>query len=225
MRGSYQLAGSEHRTSAAAARDGHRPKPDAAYLSLPPADQMADIRAEITSVLATLGVPGLKQAHGRASGQNEICGVAGGLAAGGRPDPADEIRDPPGGRLLRQVATFMPKPVADEPGSGMSVHQALWRDGKPTFAGQGYADLSALCLQFVAGVMLHARALNAFTNPTTNSYKRLRPGQDEPPCWRTPRTTARPRSASPMRRDPMTSGSRFASPTRPPTPISPSPRS
>ncbi len=79
-----------------------------------------------------------------------------------------------------KVATFMPKPVADEPGSGMSVHQALWRDGRPTFAGQGYADLSQLCLQFVAGLMAHARALNAFTNATTNSYKRLRPGQDEP---------------------------------------------
>ena len=62
----------------------------------------------------------------------------------------------------------------------MSVHQALWRDGRPTFAGQGYADLSQLCLQFIAGMMAHARALNAFTNPTTNSYKRLRPGQDEP---------------------------------------------
>jgi glutamine synthetase len=79
-----------------------------------------------------------------------------------------------------KVATFMAKPVADQPGSGMSVHQALRRDGKPTFAGQGYADLSQLCLQFVAGIMAHSRALNAFTNPTTNSYKRLRPGQDEP---------------------------------------------
>lgn len=180
MRGSYQLAGSEHRTSAAAARDGHRPNPDAAYLSLPPADHMADIRAEITSVLATLGLPGLKQAHGRASGQNEICGAAAGLVLA-----ADRIQ------LMKYVihqvaasygkaATFMPKPVADEPGSGLNVHQALWRDHKPTFAGQGYADLSTICLQFVAGIMLHARALNAFTNPTTNSYKRLRPGLDEP---------------------------------------------
>ena len=74
----------------------------------------------------------------------------------------------------------MPKPVVDEAGSGLHVHAALWQGGRPTFAGQGYADLSTLCLQFVAGVMAHARAINAFTNPTTNSYKRLSPGEDAP---------------------------------------------
>ena len=177
-RGLYALASGEH--GGGGGREGHRPGPDSAYLALPPTDHMADIRAEITSVLAGLGVTGLKQAHGRAAAQNQIFCCGGGLI-----QAADRLQ------LLKyavhqvaasygKVATFMAKPVADEPGSGMSVHQALWRDGRPTFAGQGYADLSQLCLQFIAGVMAHARALNAFTNATTNSYKRLRPGQDEP---------------------------------------------
>ncbi|HET6467384.1 MAG TPA: glutamine synthetase, partial [Geminicoccaceae bacterium] len=72
------------------------------------------------------------------------------------------------------------KPVADEAGSALHVHLALWQQGRPVFAGQGYADLSGQCLAFIAGIIHHARALNAFTNPTTNSYKRLRPGLDEP---------------------------------------------
>ena len=175
-RGLYAVSSGEFGGSG---REGHRPGPDA-YLALPPADHMADIRAEMTSVLAGLGLTELKQVHGRGAAQNMICCGAGGLVAA-----ADRLQ------LLKytvhqvaasygKVATFMPKPVADEPGSGMSVHQALWRDGRPTFAGQGYADLSQLCLQFIAGIMAHARALNAFTNATTNSYKRLRPGQDEP---------------------------------------------
>jgi glutamine synthetase len=183
MGGSYRLLASEHHAGGArggAGRDGHRPDPDAAYLSLSPADHMADIRAEIASVLASLGLAGLKQAHGRARGQNELAFGATSLVRA-----ADRIQLTK--HVIHQVAasygktaTFMPKPVVDAAGSGLHVHASLWRDGKPTFAGQGYADLSSLCLQFVAGVMHHARAINAFTNPTTNSYKRLSPGQDEP---------------------------------------------
>ena len=77
-------------------------------------------------------------------------------------------------------ATFMAKPVADEPGSGMSVHQAIWRDGKPLFAGDKYADLSQEALYFIGGILKHAKALNAITNPSTNSYKRLIPGFEAP---------------------------------------------
>lgn len=183
LQGSYRLEASEHRISAAragGARDGHRPQPDAAYLAAPPADHLADLRAEIASVLAGLGIEGIKQAHGRASGQNELCFPAGGLVRA-----ADRIQLAK--YVIHQVAAsygktaaFMPKPVVDEAGSGLHVHAALWQGGRPTFAGQGYADLSTLCLQFVAGVMAHARAINAFTNPTTNSYKRLSPGEDAP---------------------------------------------
>lgn len=183
MRGSYELAVSEHPTSAArapAARDAYRPSPDTAYLALQPMDHMADIRAEMATVLGGLGFKGLRHAHGRARGQNELAFAAESLVR-----TADRVQIAK--YVIRQVAasygklaSFMPKPLTDEAGSDLNVQQSLWRDGRPTFAGQGYADLSPLCLQFVAGVLAHAPALNAFTNPTTNSYKRLRPGQDEP---------------------------------------------
>ena len=178
LRGLYSLASGEH--GGAGGREGHRPGPDAGYLALPPVDQMADIRAEMASVMAALGVPGLGHAHGSGRGQNRICGLAGGLV-----EVADRVQQlkyvvHQVAASYGKVATFMAKPVADGRGAEMSIHQSLWLGGRPTFAGQGYADLSQLCLQFVAGVMAHARALNAFTNPTTNSYKRLRPGQDEP---------------------------------------------
>ncbi|MGD9511403.1 MAG: type I glutamate--ammonia ligase [Geminicoccaceae bacterium] len=178
LRGLYSLASAEH--GGAGGREGHRPGPDAGYLALPPADQMADIRAEMASVMGTLGTPGMRHVHGLGRAQNWFSGLAGGLVAA-----ADQVQTfkyvvHQVAASYGKVATFMAKPVADARGSGMSIHQSLWRDGRPTFAGQGYADLSQICLQFVAGVMAHARALNAFTNPTTNSYKRLRAGQDEP---------------------------------------------
>ena len=79
-----------------------------------------------------------------------------------------------------KTATFLPKPMAFQPGSGLQVQQALWRGQRPVFAGQGYADLSELCLHYIGGILHHARALNAFTNPTTNSYRRLIRGGGAP---------------------------------------------
>jgi glutamine synthetase len=79
-----------------------------------------------------------------------------------------------------KTATFLPKPMAFEPGSGLQIEQALWLKDRPVFAGQGYADLSETCLHYLGGILHHARALNAFTNPTTNSYRRLAPGGDAP---------------------------------------------
>ncbi len=153
---------------------------DGGYLALPPLDPAADIRAEMATVLKGLGMAQLRHGHGAGLALNEL-----GFAAGGLVETADRLQ------LARYVATqvgasygktvtFLPKPLPDQQGAALRLHLSLWQGERAIFAGNGYADLSPACLHFIAGVMTHAKALNAFTNPTTNSYRRLRPGQDEP---------------------------------------------
>jgi glutamine synthetase len=159
---------------------GHRPPVKGGYFPVPPVDSGADLRAEMLSTMAEMGVPVEKHHHEVACGQHEL-----GMKFDTLVKCADSMQ------LYKYVvqmvadaygktATFMPKPIKGDNGSGMHVHQSIWKEGKPTFAGSGYADLSETALYYIGGIIKHAKALNAFTNPTTNSYKRLIPGFEAP---------------------------------------------
>lgn len=159
---------------------GHRPRIKGGYFPEAPMDSLADIRAEMLTVMKHMGVPVEKHHHEVAPSQHEL-----GIKFSTLVDTADNMQ------LYKHVvhnvahtygktATFMPKPVFGDNGSGMHCHQSLWKGGKPLFAGDGYAGLSETCLFYIGGIIKHARALNAFTNPSTNSYKRLVPGYEAP---------------------------------------------
>ena len=159
---------------------GHRPRTKGGYFPVAPVDQCQDLRAEMVSVLADMGVPMEKHHHEVAPAQHEL-----GIKFDTLVRTADNMQ------LYKYVvhmvahsygksATFMPKPMYQDNGSGMHVHQSIWKAGKPLFAGSGYADLSDTCLYYIGGIIKHAKALNAFTNPLTNSYKRLVPGYEAP---------------------------------------------
>ncbi|MBX6321971.1 MAG: type I glutamate--ammonia ligase [Rhodospirillaceae bacterium] len=159
---------------------GHRPPIKGGYFPVPPVDSAADLRSEMLSTIAEMGVPVEKHHHEVAPSQHEL-----GIRFDTLVRCADNMQ------IYKYVvhnvahaygktATFMPKPVKGDNGSGMHVHQSIWKGGKPLFAGSGYADLSETALYYIGGIIKHARALNAFTNPTTNSYKRLIPGFEAP---------------------------------------------
>ena len=159
---------------------GHRPGVKGGYFPVPPIDTGQDIRSEMLSTMSEMGVPVEKHHHEVAPSQHEL-----GMKFGTLIETADNLQLYK--YAVHQVAnsyglsaTFLPKPVSGDNGSGMHVHQSLWSNNKPLFAGNGYADLSDNALFYIGGIIKHAKALNAFTNPSTNSYKRLIPGYEAP---------------------------------------------
>ena len=159
---------------------GHRPRAKGGYFPVAPVDSAVDIRGEMVSTMLEMGLPCDKHHHEVAAAQHEL-----GLTFGTLVQTADRMQIYK--YVVHQVAhaygktaTFMPKPIKEDNGSGMHTHISIWDKGTPLFAGNGYAGLSEMCLYFIGGVIKHAKALNAFTNPTTNSYKRLVPGYEAP---------------------------------------------
>jgi glutamine synthetase len=159
---------------------GHRPRAKGGYFPVAPVDSAVDIRGEMVATMLEMGLPCDKHHHEVAAAQHEL-----GLTYGTLVQTADRMQIYK--YVVHQVAnaygktaTFMPKPIKEDNGSGMHTHISIWEKGANTFAGNGYAGLSDACLYFIGGVIKHAKALNAFTNPTTNSYKRLVPGYEAP---------------------------------------------
>ena len=159
---------------------GHRPGPKGGYFPVNPIDSGQDMRSEMLSVMAELGLQPEKHHHEVAPSQHEL-----GMKFSTLTSMADRLQ------LYKYVvhnvahaygksATFMPKPVYADNGSGMHVHQSIWRGDTPLFAGDQYAGLSETCLYYIGGIIKHARAINAFANASTNSYKRLVPGFEAP---------------------------------------------
>jgi glutamine synthetase len=159
---------------------GHRPRAKGGYFPVAPVDSATDIRGEMVSTMLEMGLPCDKHHHEVAAAQHEL-----GLTFGTLTTTADRMQ------IYKYVvhnvaqaygksATFMPKPIKADNGSGMHTHLSIWNGKEPLFAGNGYAGLSDMCLYFIGGIIKHAKSVNAFTNPTTNSYKRLVPGYEAP---------------------------------------------
>jgi glutamine synthetase len=163
------------------ANSGYKPRHKEGYFPVAPTDSQQDIRSEMILEMEKAGIMIEKHHHEVATaGQAEIDMRYDSLV-----NMADKmmlykyITKNVASRHGKTV-TFMPKPIFGDNGSGMHTHQSIWKEGKPLFAGNEYAGISKTCLYYIGGILKHAHALAAFTNPTTNSYKRLTPGFEAP---------------------------------------------
>ncbi len=159
---------------------GHRPGPKGGYFPVPPVDSGQDLRSEMLAVMTEMGLEPEKHHHEVAPSQHEL-----GMRFSSLVKMADNMQAYKYivhmvSAAYGKTATFMPKPIYGDNGSGMHVHQSIWKDGAPAFAGDLYSGLSETCLFYIGGIMKHAKALNAFANASTNSYKRLVPGFEAP---------------------------------------------
>jgi glutamine synthetase len=181
----YYVDSIEGRWNAGADEEGgnlaYKPRYKEGYFPVSPTDTLQDVRTEMVLEMEKAGIVVEAQHHEVATGGqaeidmkfNTIVKMADSLMLYKYIVKNVALRH-------GMTATFMPKPLFDDNGSGMHCHQSIWREGKPLFAGDRYAGFSEMGLYYIGGILKHAKALAAFTNPTTNSYKRLCPGFEAP---------------------------------------------